>query len=417
MKILLIGSGAREHALAQSLAADPITTELHASPGNPGIAKIATCHPLDINNPLSVATLARTLEVDLVVVGPEGPLVTGAADAVRGVGIACFGPSEAAAQLEGSKTFAKTVMADAGVLTAGSFTCTEQSEIESALDKFGAPYVVKDDGLAAGKGVVVTEDPEIALAHALSCEKVVIEEYLSGPEISLFGISDGKTVIAMQPAQDFKRAFDGDAGPNTGGMGAYSPLYWAPDGIVEQTLKEVLDPTIQEMAARNTPFIGLLYAGLALTDNGIRVIEFNARFGDPETQVLLPRLKTPLAQLLFAAATGKLADFPKLEWDERVAVGVVLASEGYPAEPILDREIIGVEKARHKDAQLFIAGACEENGSLKSSGGRVLTCTGLGSDLTEARDHAYLALSKISLQGSHYRKDIALNASIAEKGE
>jgi phosphoribosylamine--glycine ligase len=246
---------------------------------------------------------------------------------------------------------------------------------------------------------------------------VVIEEYLSGPEISLFGISDGKTVIAMQPAQDFKRAYDGDAGPNTGGMGAYSPLYWAPDEIVERTLKEVLDPTIQEMAARNTPFIGLLYAGLALTDNGIRVIEFNARFGDPETQVLLPRLKTPLAQLLFAAATGKLADFPKLEWDERVAVGVVLASEGYPAEPILDREITGVEKALHKDARLFIAGAREENGSLKSSGGRVLTCTGLGSDLTQARDRAYLALSKISLEGSHHRKDIALNASIAEKGE
>ena len=413
MKILLIGSGAREHALAQSLAADPVTTELHASPGNPGIAKIATCHPLDINNPLSVATLARTLEVDLVVIGPEGPLVTGAADAVRGVGIACFGPSEAAAQLEGSKTFAKTVMADAGVLTAGSFTCTEQSEIESALDKFGAPYVVKDDGLAAGKGVVVTDDREIALAHALSCEKVVIEEYLSGPEISLFGISDGKTVIAMQPAQDFKRAFDGDAGPNTGGMGAYSPLYWAPDGIVEQTLKEVLNPTIQEMAARNTPFIGLLYAGLALTDDGIRVIEFNARFGDPETQVLIPRLKTPLATLLYKAATNSLDDVA-LQWREESAVTVVLAADGYPQSPQTGSVILNIPTV--KETITFHSGTTRSTAGLVSSGGRVLSVTGIGADLTEARDRAYRAISQITLPGSFYRTDIALNASVAEKG-
>ena len=417
MKILLVGSGGREHALGLGLHADPECTELHVAPGNPGIAQFATCHPLVISDNQAILDLAQKLDVELVVIGPEVPLVNGAADLLRAAGISVFGPSKAAAQLEGSKNFAKEVMADAGVPTAHSFTCTTQAEIEKALDTFGAPYVVKDDGLAAGKGVVVTRDRQEALDHALSCKRVVIEEFLDGPEVSLFGISDGKTVIPMQPAQDFKRALNGDQGPNTGGMGAYSPLYWAPDGIVEQTLKEVLDPTIQEMAARNTPFIGLLYAGLALTDNGIRVIEFNARFGDPETQVLLPRLKTPLAQLLFAAATGKLADFPKLEWDERVAVGVVLASEGYPSEPIVDLEITGVEKVLHKNARLFIASARQENGSLKSSGGRVLTCTGLGSDLTEARDHAYLALSKISLQGSHHRKDIALNASIAEKGE
>ena len=413
MKILLIGSGAREHALAQSLAADPVTTELHASPGNPGIAKIATCHPLDINNPLSVATLARTLEVDLVVIGPEGPLVTGAADAVRGVGIACFGPSEAAAQLEGSKTFAKTVMADAGVLTAASFTCTEQSEIESALDKLGAPYVVKDDGLAAGKGVVVTDDREIALAHALSCEKVVIEEYLSGPEISLFGISDGTTIVPMQPAQDFKRAFDGDQGPNTGGMGAYSPLPWAPSDIIEDTYKQVLAPMIAEMAARGTPFIGLLYAGLALTDHGTRVIEFNARFGDPETQVLIPLLKTPLATLLYNAATGNLKG-TTLEWKDDSAVTVVLASDGYPSAPKSGGAITGFSTI--ENVQIYHAGTSATEHGVVASGGRVLTVTGIGEDLTEARNLAYRAISQISLSGSFYRTDIALNASVAEKG-
>lgn len=414
MKVLLVGSGGREHALAKALTQDPSLSQLHCAPGNPGIAQLATLHPLDIENPDSVAALAIALDVDLVVIGPEAPLVNGAADAIRNSGIACFGPSKAAAQLEGSKDFAKSVMRDAGVPTAKFVTCKNQSEIERALDLFGAPYVVKHDGLAAGKGVVVTNDRVTALHHALKSPRVVIEEFLDGPEVSLFGISDGETVIPLQPAQDFKRVFDNDEGPNTGGMGAYSPLPWAPDDIMEDTLKQVLNPTIQEMAARGTPFIGLLYAGLLLTTHGIKVIEFNARFGDPETQVILPRLKTPLVQLLFAAATGALNNFIALEWRDESAVSVVLASKGYPESPIIGDEITGIEE--RSETEVFHAGTKIVDGKLRASGGRVLSVTGLGSDLTEARNRAYQSISQITLSGSFYRSDIALNASMAEKG-
>jgi phosphoribosylamine--glycine ligase len=412
MKVLLIGSGGREHALATGLAADKSVTELHAAPGNPGIASIAKIHPLDVADNSAIVELAKSLTVDLVVIGPELPLVNGAADELRAAGIVVFGPSKAAAQLEGSKHFAKGVMRDAGVPTAKSFTCENRVEIEKALDAFGAPYVVKDDGLAAGKGVVVTEDREVALQHALSCKRVVIEEYLRGPEISLFGISDGKNILPMQPAQDFKRAYDNDEGPNTGGMGAYSPLPWAPTDIVEDTYRQVLAPMIAEMAARGTPFVGLLYAGLAVTDRGIRVIEFNARFGDPETQVLIPRLKTPLAQLLYKAATGNLID-SVLQWSEDSAVTIVLAANGYPADVKTGDEISNLKPV--DDVTIFHAGT-KENGALVSSGGRVLTVTGLGTDLTEARDKAYRTISQIQLAGSFYRNDIALNASVAEKG-
>ena len=412
MKVLLIGSGGREHALATGLAADKAVTELHAAPGNPGIAEIAKLHPLEINNNLEIVALAKSLAIDLVVIGPEIPLVNGAADALREAGFAVFGPSKAAAQLEGSKHFAKGVMRDAGVPTAKSFTCENRSEIELALDAFGAPYVVKDDGLAAGKGVVVTEDREVALTHALACKKVVIEEYLQGPEISLFGISDGERILAMQPAQDFKRAYDNDEGPNTGGMGAYSPLPWAPSNIIEDTHKQVLAPMIAEMAARGTPFVGLLYAGLAVTDRGLRVIEFNARFGDPETQVLIPRLKTPLAQLLYKAATGNLSD-SKLEWLDDSAVTVVLASDGYPNQPKIGEEISNLNQ--FEGVTIFQAGTKFDE-KLISSGGRVLSVTGVGNDLTQARDRAYRSISQIKLAGSFYRNDIALNASIAEKG-
>ena len=412
MRVLLIGSGGREHALATGLAADKAVTELHAAPGNPGIAEIAKLHPLEINNNLEIVALAKSLAIDLVVIGPEIPLVNGAADALREAGFAVFGPSKAAAQLEGSKHFAKGVMRDAGVPTAKSFTCENRSEIELALDAFGAPYVVKDDGLAAGKGVVVTEDREVALTHALACKKVVIEEYLQGPEISLFGISDGERILAMQPAQDFKRAYDNDEGPNTGGMGAYSPLPWAPSNIIEDTHKQVLAPMIAEMAARGTPFVGLLYAGLAVTDRGLRVIEFNARFGDPETQVLIPRLKTPLAQLLYKAATGNLSD-SKLEWLDDSAVTVVLASDGYPNQPKIGEEISNLNQ--FEGVTIFQAGTKFDE-KLISSGGRVLSVTGVGNDLTQARDRAYRSISQIKLAGSFYRNDIALNASIAEKG-
>ena len=411
---MLIGSGGREHALAAALNRDTTLEELHVAPGNPGIAEIALCHEINTDDNNAVVALAEKLGIDLVVVGPEKPLVNGLADALSKAKIACFGPSKAAARLEGSKDFAKQVMRDAGVPTAKSFTCTSRDEIEKALDTFGAPYVVKHDGLAAGKGVVVTGDRNEAIEHALQSTQVVIEEFLDGPEVSLFGISDGKTVIAMQPAQDFKRAFDGDLGPNTGGMGAYSPLPWAPDEIMAEVLTQVLNPTVKEMAARGTPFVGLLYAGLALTARGTRVIEFNARFGDPETQVLLPRLKTPLAQLLFAAATSKLENFQELEWSDQSAVTVVLASEGYPSQPKSGDIITGIRT--NSNSSVFHAGTQLRDGVLRSSGGRVLSVTGLGSDLTQARDAAYRTISRISLPGSHYRRDIALNASVAEKG-
>jgi phosphoribosylamine--glycine ligase len=413
MKILLVGSGGREHALALGLQADPACAELHCAPGNPGTAQVATNHAVDITNNEAVLSLAKSLNVDLVVVGPEIPLVNGVADVLRAAGIATFGPSKAAAQLEGSKDFAKGVMRDAGVPTARSFTCQTQSEMEHALDSFGAPYVVKDDGLAAGKGVVVTDDRQIALEHAISCKRVVIEEFLIGPEISLFGISDGRNVLPMEPAQDFKRAYDLDKGPNTGGMGAYSPLPWAPDDIVDETYEKVLAPIIAEMAARGTPFIGLLYAGLALTDHGIRVIEFNARFGDPETQVLIPRLKTPLATLLYKAATDSLDD-AVLEWRDDSAVTVVLAAPGYPDAPQVNGAITNIPAIA--DTKIFHAGTSQSEGNLVSNGGRVMTVTGIGSDLTQARDRAYRAISQIELSGSFYRSDIALNASVAEKG-
>lgn len=413
MKILLVGNGGREHALGVGLRADPACTELHVAPGNPGIAEFASCHPVAITDNQAIVELAKKLSVDLVVVGPELPLVNGVADLLRAAGIAVFGPSKAAAQIEGSKNFAKEVMRDAGVPTAHSFTCTTQSEIEKALDAFGAPYVVKDDGLAAGKGVVVTSNRQEALNHALACKRVVIEEYLNGPEVSLFGISDGTTILPMQPAQDFKRAYDGDEGPNTGGMGAYSPLPWAPTEIVEDTYKQVLAPMIAEMAARGTPFVGLLYAGLALTDHGTRVIEFNARFGDPETQVLIPRLKTPLASLLYKAATGDLKN-AVLEWRDDSAVAVVLAAEGYPATPKSGGAITGFSSI--ENVQIYHSGTSKTQQGVVAAGGRVLTITGIGEDLTEARNRAYRAISQIRLTGSFYRSDIALNASVAEKG-
>ena len=351
LRVLVIGSGGREHALALALAKDPAVTQLHAAPGNPGTAQVATNHPVDLLDGPAVAGLATRLGVDLVVVGPEAPLVAGVADAVRAAGIACFGPSAAAARLEGSKTFAKEVMAAAGVPTARAHSCRTREEIEAALADFGPPYVVKDDGLAAGKGVVVTDDHRLAVDHALSCGRVVIEEFLDGPEVSLFGVCDGRTVRPMQPAQDFKRVGDGDTGPNTGGMGAYTPLPWARDDLVDEVTRTVLQPTIDELARRGTPFVGLLYAGLALTSRGVRVIEFNARFGDPETQALLARLETPLAGLLYAAAVGDLRSEPELRWGSGAAVAVVLAAAGYPGTPRTGGVIDGLDIARQNGSR------------------------------------------------------------------
>ncbi|MEU0403141.1 phosphoribosylamine--glycine ligase [Streptomyces sp. NPDC006197] len=417
MKVLVIGGGAREHALCRSLSLDPDVTALHCAPGNAGIAEVAELHAVDQLDGAAVAALATELGAELVVVGPEAPLVAGVADAVRAVGIPVFGPSREAARLEGSKAFAKDVMAGAGVPTARSYVCTTPEEIDEALDAFGAPYVVKDDGLAAGKGVVVTEDVEQARAHALACDRVVIEEYLDGPEVSLFAITDGTTVLPLQPAQDFKRALDGDEGPNTGGMGAYSPLPWADPKLVEEVLETVLQPTVDELRRRGTPFSGLLYAGLAITSRGVRVIEFNARFGDPETQVVLARLKTPLAGVLLNSANGTLDDQAPLSWSDEAAVTVVVASHNYPDTPRTGDPIEGLDEIAEKDAPhayVLHAGTKRgEGGAVLSAGGRVLSVTATGSDLAQARERAYAAVGRIRLDGSQHRTDIARKAAEA----
>ncbi|NYI05224.1 phosphoribosylamine--glycine ligase [Allostreptomyces psammosilenae] len=417
MKVLVIGNGAREHALVRALSLDPDVRSLHCAPGNAGIAAIAEQHPVDQMDGAAVADLAAELAADLVVIGPEAPLVAGVADAVRARGIPCFGPSAAAARLEGSKAFAKEVMAAAGVPTARSYVCTTEAEIDEALDAFGQPYVVKDDGLAAGKGVVVTEDVAAARAHALACDRVVIEEYLDGPEVSLFAVTDGSTVVPLQPAQDFKRVGDGDSGPNTGGMGAYSPLPWADPKLVREVTETVLQPTVDELRHRGAEFSGLLYAGLAITSRGVRVIEFNARFGDPETQVVLARLKTPLAGLLLAAATGRLSEIEPLRWSERAAVTVVIASEGYPASPRTGDPIEGLEEAEAlENVHVLHAGtALGEDGAVVSAGGRVLSVTATGSTLAKARRRAYRGVERIRLAGSHHRTDIALRAAEAQE--
>ncbi|MFD9281431.1 phosphoribosylamine--glycine ligase [Streptomyces mirabilis] len=414
MKVLVIGSGAREHALCRSLSLDPDVTALHCAPGNAGIAETAELHPVDALDGAAVAALATELGAELVIVGPEAPLVAGVADAVRAAGIPCFGPSEEAAQLEGSKAFAKDVMAGAGVPTARSYVCTTPEEVDEALDAFGAPYVVKDDGLAAGKGVVVTDDLAKARAHAIACDRVVIEEFLDGPEVSLFAITDGETVVPLQPAQDFKRALDGDEGPNTGGMGAYSPLPWADPKLVEEVMETVLQPTVDELRRRGTPFSGLLYAGLAITSRGVRVIEFNARFGDPETQVVLARLKTPLAGVLLAAAEGTLADLAPLRWSDDAAVTVVVASHNYPDTPRTGDPITGLDEVAALDAPyayVLHAGTKYDGDAVVSAGGRVLSVTATGTDLTEARARAYAAVARIGLDGSQHRTDIAAKAA------
>ncbi|MFG3496232.1 phosphoribosylamine--glycine ligase [Streptomyces sp. NPDC047928] len=414
MKVLVIGGGAREHALCRSLSLDPDVTALHCAPGNAGIAEVAELHPVDALDGAAVARLAGDLQADLVVIGPEAPLVAGVADAVRAAGIPCFGPSGEAAQLEGSKAFAKDVMASAGVPTARSYVCATPDEIDAALDAFGAPYVVKDDGLAAGKGVVVTDDIEQARAHARSCDRVVIEEYLDGPEVSLFAITDGTTVLPLTPAQDFKRALDGDEGPNTGGMGAYSPLPWADPKLVDEVMASVLQPTVDELRRRGTPFSGLLYAGLAITSRGVRVIEFNARFGDPETQVVLARLKTPLASVLLNAANGTLDAEPPLNWRDDAAVTVVVASHNYPGTPRTGDPITGLDEVAELDAPhayVLHAGTRRDGDAIVSAGGRVLSVTATGKDLAQARERAYTAVERIRLDGSQHRTDIARKAA------
>ncbi len=416
MRVLVIGSGAREHALCVALHDDPAVTALACAPGNAGTAAVAEAHPVAAAEPAAVAALATAWRADLVVVGPEVPLVAGVADAVRDAGIACFGPSAQAAQIEGSKAFAKHVMAAAGVPTARAWPIGVEAELHTALDEVaavnapGSPFVVKDDGLAAGKGVVVTTDRAVAEAHGLAVlaggHAVLVEEYLDGPEVSLFAVTDGTTVLPLLPAQDHKRRDDGDRGPNTGGMGAYAPLDWAPAGLAEEVLATVLQPTVDEMARRGEPFSGLLYAGLALTSRGTRVVEFNARFGDPETEVVLPLLRTPLAGLLHAAATGTLADHPPLEWSPGAAVTVVVTAPGYPEAPRTGSPVTGADG----EGVLHAGTRLAADGTVHSAGGRVLAVTAVGADLADARRTAYRRVDGVGLADAHWRTDIGLAA-------
>lgn len=464
MNILILGSGGREHAIARSLRSDDDV--LYIAPGNPGMAPLGTLVDLDVLDGAAVAAFARSKGIDLVVVGPEAPLVAGVADVVREAGIDVFGPSREAARLEGSKAFAKEVMASAGVPTARSRLCTSLGEVEAALDAFGAPHVVKDDGLAAGKGVVVTDDRDAALAHARAClakpeGKALVEEFLDGPEVSLFCLCDGRVALPLEPAQDYKRAFDGGKGPNTGGMGSYSPLPWADPGLADAVAAEVAQPVVDEMARRGTPFVGVLYCGLALTSEGVKVVEFNVRFGDPETQSVLARLVTPLAGLLRDAARGELASalgeperaggepaegleplaekggepsrggselngdereataegeekpasrqgIRRLEWLPDAAVTVVLAAPGYPGPVHAGDPVEGLAAAEGvPGAHVVHAGTRDLDGAVVSAGGRVLACVGMGKDVAAARAAAYAAVSQIRLKGAHFRTDVA----------
>ncbi|MCK9898910.1 phosphoribosylamine--glycine ligase [Parafrankia colletiae] len=406
MKLLVVGSGGREHALCRALARDPSVDAIVCAPGNAGTAQIAEPRPVQVEDPDAVAGLAEAVQADLTIVGPEIPLVAGAADEIRARGMAVFGPSAAAARLEGSKAFAKEVMRAAGVPTADSRDHNEISSALADLDTFGPPYVVKYDGLAAGKGVTVTTDRDAAVEAVRASlrgpeDRVVLEEYLDGPEVSLFAIvTSAGTVVPLLPAQDHKRVGDGDTGPNTGGMGAYTPLPWAPPGLTAEVVSTVVQPTVDEMARRGTPFSGLLYVGLALTSRGLRVVEFNVRFGDPEVQAILALLNTPLTEVL----SGRRAPV----WRSGAAITVVVAAAGYPAKPRLGDPIRGLTAAGAlTGVDILHAGTRhDEQGQVVTAGGRVLSVTAIGSNLESARGSAYEAISRISLDGAHYRTDI-----------
>jgi phosphoribosylamine--glycine ligase len=416
VRVLVIGSGAREHALLLALSRDPQVNGLAIAPGNAGTTRLAQQHDVDITSAQDVVALAREVRADMVVIGPEVPLVLGVADAVRAAGIVCFGPSKAAARIEGSKAFAKEVMAAAGVLTAASEIVDNPANLDAALDRFGPTagdpaWVVKDDALAAGKGVVVTPDRDVARAHAAGLleagHPVLLESFLDGPEVSLFCVVDGETVVPLLPAQDFKRVGEGDSGPNTGGMGAYAPLPWLPESVLRNVISGIVEPVAAELVKQGSPFSGLLYVGLAITTKGPAVVEFNCRFGDPETQAVLALLDSPVGQLLYAAGSGSLADFGELRWRDGAAVTVVLAAENYPGRPRVGDVVVGSEA----DGVLHAGTTRRDDGAIVSSGGRVLSVVGTGADLAAARTRAYEILGSIRLPGSHFRNDIGLAAA------
>ena len=413
MRALVLGGGGREHAIVRSLSLDPGVTDIHCAPGNHGISELAENHVINVTDGLAVTELAARIRAELVVIGPEAPLVEGVADALRDRGIPVFGPDREAARLEGSKSFAKEVMEAAGVPTARARVCRSAGQVSEALDEFGPPHVVKADGPAAGKGVVVTEDRATAERHARMCGRVVVEEFLDGPEVSLFVLTDGSHALPLLPAQDFKRAYDGDQGPNTGGMGAYAPVPWAPAGLTDEVMETVVRPTLMETNRRGGRYQGLLYVGLALTSKGPRVVEFNARFGDPEAQVLLDRLATPIGAVLQATDTGDLGAIGSLNWKPGAAVTVVMAAEGYPADPVKGDVIGGIGAANALEgAYVLHAGtAWSDTDDFKCNGGRVLSVVGTGADLRQARERVYEAVYRIEIRGSFHRTDIAERAA------
>ena len=413
MKILVLGPGAREHAIVLALLAEGADHEIVCAPGNAGVAASGVETPeLAYTDPAAVTEFVRERGFDLVVIGPEAPLVAGVADPLRAAGVPVFGPNQDAAELEGSKAFAKRIMDAAEVPTGRAARVASAEAAGAVLDEFGAPYVVKADGLAAGKGVLVTSDRDAAIAHVATWAPqgdVLVEEFLDGQEVSLFFFADGHNVLPLSPAQDYKRIFDGDEGPNTGGMGAYSPLPWVGDDFVEEITRTVALPTVRQLETEGTPFIGLLYCGLIVTSQGVRVIEFNARFGDPETQVVLARMESPLSQYLLAAATGTLAEQPEPQFSPDPTVIVVVASEGYPGEVTTGRPITGIDAAAEVPGVHVVHAATERDaaGGWVSTGGRVLGVVARGSSFSEARDRAYEGVAAISLDGSQHRTDIA----------
>jgi phosphoribosylamine---glycine ligase len=424
VRILVVGGGGREHALTWKLAQNPTVDKIFAVPGNAGIGEVAQCEPLAIDDVDVLANFAESNGIDLTIVGPEAPLVAGLADELAERGFAVFGPSAKAARIEGSKAWAKEIMASAGVPAARGETVTTMEDGLAALERFGVPVVVKADGLAAGKGVTVAETREAAeealriclvdLAFGEAGARVVIEEFLEGEELSVLCLTDGRTVLPLVPAQDFKRAFDGDTGPNTGGMGSYSPVAHMPSDIVERSVKEIFTPTIRALEKHHAPFVGCLYGGLMVTADGPKVIEFNCRFGDPETQAIIPRLTSDLAELLLACVEGNLGLY-KPRWTRDACVVVVLASGGYPGSYKTGVPIEGLDEVdRMHGVEVFHAGTAQRNGRVVTAGGRVLAVSGLGADLAAARERAYEAVGKIRFEGMHYRTDIAERAARME---